>query len=252
MVRSIRRLRMACPMAKQLPFWAGFAGTSVGHTWVCKMTFPAFLRTGRILMRARRNRPICASSVPELNPTYKAKNDTLEFNADWRLTPSLTFTSQTGYNHDFLWSAEDYDRFNTAPGVFISQPSGYGLTNTTFYNDRGIILPDPAAGINGVPAGAGIFCDPQLGCSDRLVAEDLSDEHAWQFSQEFRLVSNFDGPVNFNVGGNYLHYETEENYYVFINALSLIALGPDYNGDGDNQNFSGSPIPTLPAWRYNE
>ena len=70
----------------------------------------------------------------------------------------------------------------------------------------------------------GVFCDPQLGCSDRLVAQDLSDEHAWQLSQEFRLASNFSGPFNFSVGGNYLHYETEENYYVFINTLTLMRL----------------------------
>ena len=55
--------------------------------------------------------------------------------------------------------------------------------------------------------------------------EDLSDEHAWQLSQEFRLASNFSGPLNFSVGGNYLHYETEENYYVFINTLSLFSVG---------------------------
>ncbi len=72
--------------------------------------------------------------------------------------------------------------------------------------------------------GNGLFCDPQLGCSNRLEVEDLSDEHAWQFSQEFRLASNFNGPVNFSFGGNYLHYETEENYYVFSNALTLISL----------------------------
>ena len=65
----------------------------------------------------------------------------------------------------------------------------------------------------------GIFCDPQLGCSDRLVAEDLSDEQRWQLSQEFRLLE-FRRPFNFSVGGNYLHYETEENYYVFINSLT--------------------------------
>ena len=58
-----------------------------------------------------------------------------------------------------------------------------------------------------------------------LSHEDLSDEHAWQLSQEFRLTSNFSGPFNFSVGGNYLHYETEENYYVFINTLTL-ASGP--------------------------
>ncbi len=43
-------------------------------------------------------------------------------------------------------------------------------------------------------------------------------------SQEFRLASNFSGPFNFSVGGNYLHYETEENYYVFINALTALHL----------------------------
>ena len=54
----------------------------------------------------------------------------------------------------------------------------------------------------------------------------LSDEHAWQLSQEFRLASNFSGPLNFSVGGNYLHYETEENYYVFINTLTMFAAIP--------------------------
>ena len=36
-----------------------------------------------------------------INPKYRAKNDTLELNADYQAGPSLTFTSQTGYNNDF-------------------------------------------------------------------------------------------------------------------------------------------------------
>ena len=76
----------------------------------------------------------------------------------------------------------------------------------------------------------GTFCDPQLGCSDRLVAQDLNDEHSWQLSQEFRLASNFSGPFNFSVGGNYMHYETEENYYVFINSLTLATYTWDHTG----------------------
>ena len=67
----------------------------------------------------------------------------------------------------------------------------------------------------------GYFCDPQLGCSNRLVAEDLVEEHAWQLNQEFRLASNFSGPLNFSVGGNFMHYETEENYFVFFNTLTM-------------------------------
>jgi iron complex outermembrane receptor protein len=161
-----------------------------------------------------------------INPVYRAKNDTLELNTDYQVTPALTFTSQTGYNQDFLWSTEDYDRFNSAPGAFTWSPQ-YTCCITTL---------DPASGTNGIPPDSGIFCDPQLGCSDRLVLQDLSDEHAWQLSQEFRLTSNFGGPLNFSFGGNYLHYETEENYYVFINSLTAYAasdnLGAGYYSPG--------------------
>jgi iron complex outermembrane recepter protein len=150
-----------------------------------------------------------------LNPVYRAKNDTVELNTDYQVAPTLTFTSQTGYNQDFLWSTEDYNRFNSAPGAF---------TKSTNSDSAGVTLADPAAGTNGIPSFAGVFCDPQLGCSDRIVAQDLSDEHAWQLSQEFRLTSNFSGPVNFSVGGNYLHYETEENYYVFANTLTIYSV----------------------------
>jgi iron complex outermembrane receptor protein len=172
-----------------------------------------------------------------LNPVYRAKNDTVELNTDYKFSPTLTFTSQTGFNNDFLWSTEDYNRFNTAPGAFAycdpSDTQTCGLNS----NNNGQLTLDPAAGKNGVPANAGVFCDPQLGCSDRLVAEDLSDEHAWQLSQEFRLTSSFNGPFNFSVGGNYLHYETEENYYVFINTITLASVSRDQ---------SGGPGPTHP------
>lgn len=133
-----------------------------------------------------------------LNPIYKAKNDIVELNADYVVTPKLTLSSQTGFSHDFLWSTEDYNRFNTSPGIFM--PTASGSVSST-----------------------GTFCDPQLGCSDRLVAEDVSSEHSWQLSQEFRVSSKFDGLFNFSAGGNFLHYETEENYYVLINSLTIFS-----------------------------
>ena len=148
-------------------------------------------------------------------PIYRSKNDTLEMNIEYKVNRNLTLISQTGFNSDFLWSTEDYNRFDTAPGAFEYSASPYQSVNIT--------LADPLAGTNGIPSDAGIFCDPQLGCSDRLIAQDLSKERAWQLSQEFRVVSNFDGPLNFSAGVNYLHYETVEDYYVFINSLSLAA-----------------------------
>ncbi|KAK0348768.1 hypothetical protein LTR94_035881, partial [Friedmanniomyces endolithicus] len=73
--------------------------------------------------------------------------------------------------------------------------------------------------------GNGTFNDPQLGALDRLVAVDLSRSASKQWSQEFRLSSAFDGPVNFNLGANYLKFETEEDYYVFSNAFTIAAMG---------------------------
>jgi outer membrane receptor protein involved in Fe transport len=159
----------------------------------------------------------------QINPQYRAKNDTIELNADYNITPSLTFTSQTGYNEDFLWSTEDYNRFNTAPGVFHPVfNSGNTRTNSLIssYSDcrSPTSFPPPSP-----PDGTYYFADPQLGCSNRLVAQDISREHAWQFSQEFRFASSFSGPFNFSAGGNYMHYETVEDYYVFANALTLFA-----------------------------
>jgi iron complex outermembrane receptor protein len=183
-----------------------------------------------------------------LNPIYHAKNDTLELNGDYKVTPTITFTSQSGYNRDFLWSTEDYNRFNTTPGIFQTRSSYPAAQTNTLtpdpsgsahcvspLDDTNPAITDPgpcfelhggdpcSPGVSngsGVCAVDGIFCDPQIGCASRLVAQDLSDEKAWQFSQEFRLSSNFNGPFNFSAGGNYLHYETEENYYVFINTLT--------------------------------
>jgi outer membrane receptor protein involved in Fe transport len=143
----------------------------------------------------------------QINPSYKAKNDVVQLNADYDLSPALTFTSQTAFNHDFLWSTEDYNRFEASPGLFTPNLGG-SLTSSVFNSDH-TLTPD------------GIFCDPQLGCSDKLLAEDLSQEHSWQFNQEFRLASHLSGPFNFSVGGNYQHYETLEDYYVFINSLTV-------------------------------
>ncbi len=201
-----------------------------------------------------------------IDPIYKAKNDVIELNSDYVVTPSLTITSQTGFSHDFLYSAEDYNRFGSAPGLIKYNGDGANPA----YNG---VLPDPSGlhvcvqqgGVcDGVTLGtpcansspfdpnascqiAGYVCDPQLGCSDSLILEDLSEEHSWQFSQELRMASNFSGPFNFTAGGNYLHYETEENYYVFGNVLTLIDGGyvPSL---GTNSN---STVPLPVGYRFN-
>ena len=223
------------PNGLSLPYYAPLASLSVP---IQPFNFDPYASTTQ-----SRNLRVIETT---LNPQYKAKNDTLELNADYRVTPALTFSSQTGYNNDFLWSTEDYNRFNTAPGAFIMNsnnelneltPDPNGLrvcVDSSGPNDpcNGIAPGTPCTATNGGCYAAGLFCDPQLGCSDRLVAQDLNDERSWQLSQEFRLASNFSGPLNFSVGGNYMHYETDENYYVFINTLNLASYAWPHGSGG--------------------
>ncbi len=132
-----------------------------------------------------------------LNPRYKAKSDTLEFNSNYDFAPGISLAWQVGYNRDFLYSTEDYNRFNTQP-IFMN-----------------------GGGSNSLVGRDNEYCDPQLGCSGTIVGQDVSQENSEQVYEELRLTSSFDGPLNFVVGANYLHYHTLEDYYVFYNALSL-------------------------------
>jgi outer membrane receptor protein involved in Fe transport len=94
----------------------------------------------------------------------------------------------------------------------------------------------------------GEFCDPQLGCSDKLTAQDLSRVSSEQFNQEFRLVSDFAGPVNFSIGANYTGFETLTDYFVFSNAFTAtlhtgVFNSPTQQGDRD----ADDPDPNLIA-----
>ena len=143
------------------------------------------------------------------DPVYRAKADLLDLSIEFDIGDALTFVSQTVYNEDEVYSIQDYNRFNSAPA----------FTDTT-------TLPGFPYDYRQLAPG-GVFCDPQIGCSDRVIGLDLSQAKGKQFSQEFRLSSDFDGPINFSAGANYTKFETLIDYYVFYNVLTMIALtGP--------------------------
>ena len=111
-----------------------------------------------------------------IEPKYLAKNDTLEFNASWNVTPALTFYSDTGYNAISCGRREDYNRFDTSPGMFIPSRA-----------DHVALIRRPN----------GVFCDPQLGCSDRLVVQDLSTETCLAVQPGIPSGVEFRRPVQF-------------------------------------------------------
>jgi outer membrane receptor protein involved in Fe transport len=157
---------------------------------------------------------------------YKAKSEVFLFNAEYDINPSLIVNAQTGYNNDFLFATQDYNRFNTRSGIFANWGNLVSPTGNYVCFDNGVTSYSPGGNNCAQPNRAietGLFCDPQLGCSDRLAAQDLVKQKSWQLNQEVRVSSKFDGPLNFSVGGNFMHYETHENYYVFFNSLTMFA-----------------------------
>ncbi|MGO4259711.1 TonB-dependent receptor domain-containing protein [Lysobacter sp. TAB13] len=152
------------------------------------------------------------------DPKFEAKNDIFQLNLDANLTDHLSLVSQTLYTRDQYYSTQDYGRFQSQP-IFTNTSNGVSA-----FGPNG---PEPA--YNAFPDGK--YCDPQLGCSDRLLIADLVDSDSRQWSQEFRLQSSFDGAFNFNVGANYLEYKVDESYYVFSNVFTSLA-DLFFNGNG--------------------
>ena len=151
------------------------------------------------------------------DPVFRAKNDVFQFNMELGLGDDLKLVSQTAYARDRYYSSQDYNRFVSAPvfndsAVLVQNSSG---------PPQPVTVPGPTPG--------GIFTDPQLGASDRILSADLSRSRNRQWTQELRLQSAFDGPLNFNIGANYLDFKSQDDYFVYNNLFTLIAQY-NYNG----------------------
>ncbi|WP_245836556.1 TonB-dependent receptor domain-containing protein [Sphingopyxis indica] len=136
------------------------------------------------------------------DPKFRANNDVFQLNLEAGVG-DLRLISQTAYSSDHYYSSQDYNRFLSAP----------------IFNDSTLVLGATVPG----PTPGGIYTDPQLGPSDRMIAVDISQSRNSQWTQELRLQSDFAGPFNFSIGGNALNFKSQDDYYVFSNMFSLLA-----------------------------
>lgn len=174
------------------------------------------------------------------DPIYRAQADVFQLNLEFDLNDVLTLNAQTLYVEDSVYSFQDANRFNTLP----------------FFNDTSIMDDHPIFGPSAYQdlAPGGIFCDPQIGCSNTMAGFDISRADGDQFTQELRLSSSMDGPLNFSVGVNHTRFETVSQYYVMNNVLTALAMTLPFNGSGDfavcsQDGFlsSGSSVPMEEA-----
>ena len=118
---------------------------------------------------------------------------TFEYNHDFE---NMTFTSVTSYATNDIFSSVDYNQY------VGGQPF-----NATIFSP------------------GGVFTGPFTGSQTTLATFDQSASYSESVSQELRLTTDYEGPVNFTVGGIYIDYNSTGYYRVFSNSLEAIGIG---------------------------
>lgn len=171
------------------------------------------------------------------DPEFRATNDVFQLNLELGLGGGLRLFSQSLYTRDRYYQSQDYYRFASRP-IFSDS------ADPDLLNIYGMPYTSPG------PTPGGIYVDPQLGASDRVLAIDLSRSSSRQYSQEFRLQSDWDGPFNFGLGANYLDFKSQDDYFVFNNTFTFIAEY-FYNQAGLFEGFIGTR-PCQPTSMYDD
>ncbi len=169
------------------------------------------------------------------DPIYQASTDIWELNLDWNVTDSLKLTSLTSYSKNDLFTRQDYNRytptagFNTTPNpvnAFGAALAAAGLNYNTLY---GALFP------------GGVVNDGQNGKQNRFTTSDISSSKSKQWTQELRLQSSFDGPINFNVGAIYVDFKADDgDYYVMFNTGTAYYQVNNLLGVGNPNCTSGA------------
>jgi iron complex outermembrane receptor protein len=126
----------------------------------------------------------------DFDPVYEVEDTMVSLDIAWDIG-DLTLSSLTGYHLSDLDARSDYD-FTVASEV-------WPIDVTVDLGQDGSIT------------------------VDRLYNTDRSSTSPEQWSQEFRLASDYKGSVNFLVGAFYLTYESETHYQ--IRSSSIEAVG---------------------------
>lgn len=170
------------------------------------------------------------------DPIYRADTDIVQLHLEWDVTDNLQLTSLTNQARTRLYTRQDYNRytpsvnFNTTPNpVNAFAAVGAAYPNVIY----------PALFPNGV------VNDPQNGKYNRFTTSDISGSSNKQFSQELRLQSSFDGPLNFNVGALYLDFSAEGDYYVMFNTGTAWYQVNNFLSTGNANCYAPAPCVAI-------
>ncbi|MFV3075614.1 TonB-dependent receptor [Niveispirillum fermenti] len=125
-----------------------------------------------------------------IDPTNDVNSDNYQLSLEWDLNEELSLSSITNHNLD-----------KTIQSNGLPQA-------TTPFNVRPLT---PGS----------VFDDPQIGPSQFLTANNYNVLRQKQWSQEFRLQSDYGGMVDFNLGAFYYKAKRHNDIYFFANGQTL-------------------------------
>lgn len=140
--------------------------------------------------------PDLRSIESAFSPVYRNKFDAIIVNLSWTLSDHLNLSYTGSYSKGESFQRADYNR--VAP-------------NNTF---------------NVTPLSpGGVFADPQVGTGNKFRTFQFGVGEGEGRSHELRLMSSFDGPLNFSLGASYQKSNATSDLYVTSNTLTAVAVG---------------------------
>lgn len=164
----------------------------------------------------------------DFEPEYKSDELLITAQLTQDFGESLTGSLVFGYQKTSVNSRTDYTG-DLTPAITV--PDLLALYAPTAYNAYYADGSIPVSTIDdgtftGIVGGNYMATPGNAGSS-----YDQSDSSSRQYSIEGRLSSNLDGPLNFQVGGMYVNYDSDTSYYVVASSLDYFAVvGPEAIG----------------------
>jgi outer membrane receptor protein involved in Fe transport len=169
----------------------------------------------------------------DFRPTYYARDWLVQGRLEQAIGDTLNLTVTGGYQDSKVDSRTDYNlavpndlTTNAGIAAFRSFPVAAGLASKLFQGTN-ICTSEANTDYSGV-YGGNVF-----GCSPRSIDYDRSRGHTRGYSIEGQVASDFEGPINFLVGGIYLNTKVDGDYFVNSAGLdygsALIGLATSLN-----------------------
>lgn len=184
------------------------------------------------------------------DPDYDADETLVTLHINHELD-NYTLALVAGYHDTSVNSQQDYQWNVGAPlDVPALLPVVAPQNYATFYTD-GFPISAPSKNSTGIIGGH--IDDVNVG----FEAYDQSNQNSEQYTVEARIQSDYDGPLNFLLGGFYMDVDLDNQYWVFASGLDYFAavapaalfggdglgwVAPQFNNTTDEYNIESKAI----------